>query len=183
MIYIIGSGGRAKLIKEVLIRNNIKKVKILFIDDSSKNFKSTQFLFKNFKRGKDKLFIGISDPKLQKIKYNFFKKKFIKIDNSPLIDSRAIIKSNVKLGKNSIILENSIIGPNVEIFKNAFIGSNSIICHDSKIGAFTTIGHGTILDGNVKVGNGCFIGNGSIIKYKVKIVDNKKFENGSNILK
>ena len=61
MIYIIGSGGRAKLIKEVLIRNNIKKVKILFIDDSSKNFKSTQFLFKNFKRGKDKLFIGISD--------------------------------------------------------------------------------------------------------------------------
>ena len=120
MIYMVVLEERAKLIKEVLI-NNIKKVKILFIDDSSKNFKSTQFLFKNFKRGKDKLFIGISDPKLQKIKYNFLKKNLLKLIIL-LNELRAIIKSNVKLGKNSIILENSIIGPNVEIFKNAFIG-------------------------------------------------------------
>ena len=50
MIYIIGSGGRAKLIKETLIRSKIKNDKIFLIDDSIKNCKSTQFLFKNFNR-------------------------------------------------------------------------------------------------------------------------------------
>lgn len=74
MIYIYGSGGRGKLIKELLIRCKQKNKDITFIDDFKKKFKKTNYLLKNFISGKDKLFIAILDPKTQK-KNTFFSKK------------------------------------------------------------------------------------------------------------
>ena len=183
MIYIYGSGGRAKLIKEILIRHKVKPKNIEFIDDYIKKYKKTSYLLKNFKKKKDRLYIGISDPKLQKKKYSFFKKKFKKIDNDPLIDPKAIIKSNIKIKKNVIILENASIGPNVELDQNVFIGANVVINHDCKIKKFTTIGHGANLAGNVVVNENCLIGISSIFKQNVLIEKNVIIGCGANIIK
>ena len=97
MIYIYGSGGRSRLIKEILLRLKKKNKNIIFIDDLNKNYKSSKYLIKKFKNFKDQLFIGISDPKIQKFKYDFFKKKLKNIDNKPLIDPTVILKSDVKI--------------------------------------------------------------------------------------
>ncbi len=183
MIYIYGSGGRAKLIKEILIRHKVKPKNIEFIDDYIRKYKKTSYLLKNFKKKKDRLYIGISDPKLQKKKYSFFKKKFKKIDNDPLIDPKAIIKSNIKIKKNVIILENASIGPNVELDQNVFIGANAVINHDCKIKKFTTIGHGANLAGNVVVNENCLIGISSIFKQNVLIEKNVIIGCGANIIK
>ena len=66
MIYIYGYGGRGKLIKELLLRLNEKIKNITFIDDYKKNSKKQSFLLKNYDHKKDKLYIGIADPKIQK---------------------------------------------------------------------------------------------------------------------
>ena len=50
MIYIYGGGGRAKLIRELLIRLKIKSKNIIFIDDYEKKYNSTSYLLKNFNR-------------------------------------------------------------------------------------------------------------------------------------
>ena len=92
MIFIYGSGGRAKLIKEVLIRDGKKKKDIVFIDDTNKKTKNSKFLLKNFKKKIDQLFIGITNPKIQSSKYKYFKKRLKNIDNKPLVDPRAILK-------------------------------------------------------------------------------------------
>lgn len=183
MIFIYGSGGRAKLIKEALIRVGRKKKEIVLIDDSNRKTKNSKFLLKNFKKRIDQLFIGVTNPKIQNTKYKYFKKKLKDIDNKPLIDPRAILKSNVRVGKNSIILENSSIGPNVKISKNVFIGSRVIINHDCKIGAFTTIGHGSNLAGNVSVKENCVVGISSTIKQKIKISSGVIIGSASNIVK
>ena len=182
MIYIYGSGGRGKLIKELLIRCKQKNKDITFIDDFKKKFKKTNYLLKNFISGKDKLFIAILDPKTQKKKYLFFKKKFKKIDNEPLVDPKATIKSKVKLSKNTIILENASIGPYVKISKNVFIGSKTIINHDSIIGPFSSIGHGANIAGKVKVDTNCIIGISSIIKQNVNVGSNVLIGSGSNVV-
>ena len=100
MIYIYGSGGRGKLIREILLRSKQKARNIMFIDDIKKSFNNSNFLLKKYDHKKDQIFIGISDPIIHKKKYQELKKKLKKIDNQPLIDPTAIIKSNVKLNKN-----------------------------------------------------------------------------------
>ena len=52
MIYIYGSGGRAKLIKEILIRHKVKSQEIKFIDDYIKGYKKTSYLLNNFNKKK-----------------------------------------------------------------------------------------------------------------------------------
>ncbi len=180
MIYIYGSGGRAKLIKEILIRHEIKSKEITNIDDSIKGYKKTSYLLKNFNKKKDKLY---TDPKLQQKKYSFFKKKLKEIDNDPLIDPKAVLKSNIRIKKNVIILENASIGPNVKLDQNVFIGTNVIINHDCKIKKFTTIGHGANLAGNVVVNEYCSIGISSIFKQNVLIEKNVIIGCGANIIK
>ena len=183
MIYIYGSGGRAKLIKEILLRLNKKKKDIIFIDDLNKDYQSSDFLIKKFKSLKDQLFIGISSPKIQKLKYLFFKKKLKDIDNKPLIDPTVILKSDVKIGNNVVILENSTIGPNVRINKNVFIGAHTIINHDTHIGEFSTIGHGSNLAGNVKVAEKCTIGISNVIKQNILVEKQVTTGSGANIIK
>lgn len=183
MIYIYGSGGRSRLIKEILLRLKKKNKNIIFIDDLNKNYKSSKYLIKKFKNFKDQLFIGISDPKIQKFKYDFFKKKLKNIDNKPLIDPTVILKSDVKIRENVIILENSTIGPNVNISKNVFVGSNTIINHDCSISSFSTIGHGSNLAGNVIVKENCTIGISSTIKQNIKIESNVLIGSASNVTK
>lgn len=182
MIYIFGSGGRAKLIREI-IQSKFVKSKIIFIDDFNKKFKNSKYLIKFFKPKSDKLFIGISDPIIQKKYYDFFKKKLKKIDNSPLIDKSVKLKSNVKIDKNVIILENTVIGPDVIISKNSFIGSNVLINHDSSIGHFSTIGHGSNIAGNVKIKNFCYVGISNVIKQNITINNYVTTGSGSNIIK
>lgn len=183
MIYIYGAGGRAKLIKEVLIRKGEKLKNIQLIDDSQKKYKKTSYLIKNFQKKIDRLYIGISDPKLQEKKYLYFKAKKININNDPLVDPSVTLKSNSKIGKNVIILENASIGPDVHLENNVFVGSQTIINHDCYIKKFTTIGHGTNLAGNVKVDEYCIIGISTTIKQNIIVEKNVKIGSGSNIIK
>ena len=47
MIYIYGTGGRAKLIREILFRLKIKEKDITLIDDYFEKSKNTKYLLKN----------------------------------------------------------------------------------------------------------------------------------------
>lgn len=183
MIYIFGSGGRAKLIKEVLLRLKKKNKQIIFIDDNKKGFKDSKYLLKNYNKKNDSLFIGISDPQIQKSKYYYFKKKLKKIDNKALIDPDAIIKSDVKIGNNTIILENSCVGPNVRLSNNVFIGAGCIINHDCIVEKYTTIGHGSNIAGNVKINENCMLGISTVIKQNITIKKNAVVGCGSIVVK
>ncbi len=182
MIYIYGSGGRGILIKELLIRLGKRSKEITLIDDFKKKFKKTNYLLKNFNKKKDYLFIGISNPKIQKEKYTFFKKKLKNRENKPLIDPNTIIKTKTKIGKNTIILENSSIGPNVTLAKNVFVGSRVVINHDCNIDSFSTIGHGCNLAGNVSVKKNCIIGISSTIQQRINIGSNVTIGSASNVI-
>ena len=183
MIYIFGAGGRAKLIKEVLIRKGEKLKNIQLIDDRLKKYKNSSYLIKNFKKKIDKLYMGISDPKLQEKKLLYFKAKLKNINNDPLIDPSVTLKSNIKIGKNVIILENTSIGPDVHLGDNVFVGSQTIINHDCYIKKFTTIGHGSNLAGNVRIDEYCIIGISATFKQNTIVEKNVKIGSGSNIIK
>ena len=181
MIFILGKGGRAKLIKELILRK-FPEEKFKFFGNFEKlNFDLIKKKLNSYKNSR--LYIGISDPFIQNKYYLMLKKKKLKVDEQPLIDPSAIIKSNVKIGKNTFILENSVVGPDVKIGKNVFIGSKTIINHDCKIGNFTTIGHGSNIAGNVKIMSGCLIGISSTIKQNIKIEKNVIVGSASNIVK
>ncbi len=181
MIFIIGNGGRAKLIKELILRTTPKE-KIRFLSNPKNlNFKILKKKMNSHKNSK--IFIGISDPKAQKKYYSLLKKKKIKVNFKPLIDPSAIIKSNVTIGSNTLILENSVIGPNAKIGKNVFIGSSVIINHDSVVGNFNTIGHRSNIAGKVIIGNECFVGISSTIQQNIKIGNNVILGSASNVIK
>ena len=52
MIYIYGSGGRGRLIKELLIRLGNTKKEIVFVDDKKKKYKKSNYLIKRFNKKK-----------------------------------------------------------------------------------------------------------------------------------
>ncbi len=189
-IIIIGAGGHAKVIADIII----KRKKIL-----KENIKIEAFLDDKYTK-EEVIYQGI--PLIGTIKnINTLKKEdyyfIIAIGNNDIrekiankyklkyytaVHPDAILAEDVKLGKGSVIMANTVINSSSIIADHCIINTSSIIEHDSKIDDFVHISPNTALAGNVKVGRKSWIGMGSSIIQGINIGENVRIGAGSVVL-
>lgn len=189
---VIGAGGHAKEILDVLLKNDIVPESISFFDNKSP--KSIDKLYGKFdiitsiKKcinlfQKDKRFIlGIGNPL---IRYELAR-KFLKIGGELI----SIISNDSMIGTYNCILENGInIMHRVIVSNDTFIGECTLlnagchIHHDSHIGKYCEISPGAIICGGCVISDFCFIGAGAVILPKVKIGKNSIIGAGAVVIK
>ncbi len=100
-----------------------------------------------------------------------------------IIDSTAIISSNVKIGKGTFVGKGAIINSNSQIGHSCIINTGSIIEHDCVIEEFCHIAPGSTLSGGVKVGKSTLIGTNSTVIQGIKIGSNTIIGAGSVVVK
>lgn len=172
---VIGSGGHARSLISILLRNNKKNISIKSFSKIKKNEKIFNKKLekldpiKDFKENCD-YYLAIGSIK-QRVEYFIkLKKKNRKMPN--IISKSANYNKTIKIGNGNFLGENIFIGPFTCIGSNNILNTSCSIDHECHIGDNCNISPGVVLAGRVKLGNNIFIGMGACIADNIKIVNN-----------
>lgn len=113
---------------------------------------------------------SIGKPSLRIKLFKMIEKVGFEIPN--IIDSTAIVSSQVKMERGIFIGKNVVINVGTSLKDGSIINTASIIDHDCIINQFCHIAPGSVLCGEVEIGENTHIGAGSVIKQQIKIGSN-----------
>ena len=130
MIRIIGDGGHASVVKEI--------VRLTFMD-----------------RPTSGAFVAIGDNKARKKEAESNGGPF-----AVLVHPSAIVSDSASIGEGSIIMAGAIIQPHASIGRHVIVNSGATLDHHCIIGDYAHIAPGAHLCGAVHVGEGTLVGVG-----------------------
>ena len=169
-VFVIGSGGHAKVVIDVLLQNDYKIKGVL--DDNRERIgqqicdidviATTDYLNKI----KTPIaIIAIGDNKTRKsISQRFNHVKWVTV-----IHPRAFVHSSAHIGFGTIICAGAIVQPGVRLNNHIIVNTGATVDHDCFIGSFAHIAPGANLAGSVNVAEGAFMGIGSKIIPDIQI--------------
>ncbi len=164
-IVIIGGGGHAKVIYDIIVHE--AKYKVIGFTSSNKNnaletiplLGSDSTLEALFKNGVKNAFIAIGDCQLRNKIFDNVQEMGFNMINA--ISPHSHISKTVTLGKGVAIMPGVSINTDSIIEDNVIINTNASVDHDNIVKKSSHIGPGSNLAGNVTVGKGAFLGIGT----------------------
>lgn len=177
-IMIIGAGGHAKVIIDIILQrkkflNDNLVIKGILDDSFNENEKKDLFGIPIIGKVNKILelpsniyyIIAIGNNGIRKkISQNYNKIKYI-----TLIHPKAIVAENVSLDEGTVLMAGSIINSYTKIGKHCIINTGSIIEHDNIIKDYVHISPGATLCGGVIIEEETWIGSSSTIIQGIKI--------------
>lgn len=177
IIYIVGCGGHARSVADIILDNNPSQ-KIIFVD---KNARENETIFgfsvvKDLPEDAENIFIAVGDNvKRQKLSEN---KKLINV-----ISKRAYISSTAEISDGIFIGDGVHIGPFAKIGRGCIINNNAVIEHECEIGNFSHISVNSSICGRVHIGNNVFIGAGTTVRDYTNICSDVTVGAGAAVVK
>lgn len=170
-IIVIGAGGHAKVLIDILQLNNEN---VLAATDTDKSLHGSNILSVPIVGSDDVVFdyqptdirlvigIGMVAPStLRKKIYDKFSSRGYQFHT--VIHPACTVSRNAVIEEGCQLLANSFIGVDSTIRKQAIVNSSASIDHDCDIGAFSHIAPGCVLCGHVSVGEYTMIGAGATL--------------------
>lgn len=176
-IIIIGNGGHAKSVAEVIERQGFYRIAGYVVSDELEVIEEENYPV--IGRDKDLKSIYQSGIHYAVIGIGFLgkdtvRKKLYKILKEigylfPVIyDPTAIISSKTNIGEGTFLGKGVIVNVGAKIGKASIINTKAIIEHDCQIGDFSHIAVGAVLCGGVYIGNETLVGaNATIIQGRI----------------
>lgn len=177
---VVGAGGHAKEVLDIILQNNITE-EIYFFDNLSKNHDNKLFdKYKIIKTEKEllKMFafsgefvLGIGRPLYRK-DLSQYMLSLGGVMCNVISPYATIAKNRVVIGDGANIMTNVVIYSHVSIGAGVLLNTNCSIHHDVEIGDYCEISPGARILGSVKIDDNCFIGANACILPKVSIGKN-----------
>jgi len=159
-LLLYGSGGHAKVLIDILRKQNVQIAGIFDDNYASDTFcsiksigKYDQHLLNNFP-----LIICIGNNQKRK---EISKRVSHNLTN--IIATSAVVSEDVIMSSGTVILQNAVIQSSSTLGACVILNANSCIDHDCKIMDFVHIGPGAIISNNTTIGEGALISAGAII--------------------
>lgn len=186
-VVIIGAGGHAKVIADIVIKSG--DTLIGFLDDNkeigTKVIENYEVIgdFNNrfstaISKEKYEFIIAIGDNSLRKEIANTPNMKFY-----TAIHPSAQIGLDVTIEEGTAVMANAVINPSTKIGKHCIINTGAIVEHDNKIDDYVHISPNATLCGTVNVGKETHIGAGATIKNNINITKNCTIGAGAVVVK
>mgnify|MGYP000604641506 FL=1 len=179
-IIIIGSGGHAKVVADIILTREKElneDLKIIgFLDDNFKNLRYDNIFnipilgdlssIEKFSNNKDYFFIiAIGSNKVREK----ISKKYPKLNYYTTIHPKSIISREVEIGAGTVVMANVVINPASTIGKHCIINTSSVVEHDSKLGDYVHISPNATLCGGVSIDDNSWVGAGSVVRQQIHI--------------
>lgn len=174
-IIVIGNGGHSRVIKEMIMKN--KEYKLIGILDQAfeTSYEKNSLFYDNIHnisayKEEGYFVLAIGDNKTRKKiieENNLTDKNFISV-----IDSTAIIASDVSIDVGAVIMPGVVINTGVIIGKHSIINTRAVVEHDNTIGDFVHISPSATLAGTVNVHDFTHIGAGATVIPNKTIYEN-----------
>ncbi len=166
-MHIIGAGGHAKVVIDVLAANQIKVGGIWDENLELKFFLDYPILGNLAALSENKI-----DNYIIAIGNNLVRKEISKAlikPNSYIKHPTSAIGMNVEIGYGTVLMANTSVNANAIIGEHVIINTNASVDHDCKIANFVHISPQVGLAGAVEVGEGTHIGIGASVIQGIKI--------------
>lgn len=166
-VIIIGAGGHAKVIADIVLRSGDRLLG--FLDDHAAgpvlgypvlgdvgcyvNYPDAHFV------------IGIGSAQVRKQLAQRLDVRWY----TAIHPSAVISPLETRIGQGTVVMANVVIGPGAAIGDHCIINTGAIVEHDNKIGSYVHVSVGAKLAGTVTVGEGAWIGIGAVVRNNVSI--------------
>ncbi len=174
-ILIVGAGGHAKVIAELLgdrvkaYADNVE-VNWLKVEHIGNDDVALKTLFPN------SFVMGLGGSKWEELERRMIIfERYIQCGREapPICHPSAIISQSAKIGHGAVILAGAIVQPNSFVGQAAIINTGAIVEHDTHIGPGSHIAPRAVILGGASVGTCSMIGTGAIVLPQSK-VENRK---------
>lgn len=192
-IVIIGSGGHAKVIADIILkRKEILKEELNivgFLDDNFQNLEYREVfnipilgnvsLIEEFKNKDYEYIIAIGNNSVRKK----IADKYLNLIYYTAIHPTAVIGNEVTIEAGTVIMANAVVNSYSKIGKHCILNTSCIVEHDNKIEDYVHISVSAKTGGTVKIGKNTWIGISATIKNNVSICDNCSIGAGGVVIK
>ncbi len=174
-VIIIGAGGHARSVLDILKENNEYEVVGCIDSDYPNKTKlekmedvdiigRDEHLEDYYKKGISNVFVAIGDNETRKKLYE----KVVEIGYTPInvISRHSYISKNCILGTGICVMHGAVINVNGSIGNGCIINTNSSVDHDCEVEDFVHVAPGVAISGMTKIGEGTHIGT------NVAVIDN-----------
>lgn len=176
-VILLGAGGHAKVLLDILLEQNIEVLGIAEKDgaDLPSDVYGVPVIgndsdVQQYPPDKVELVNGIgsigSTVLRQKV-YERFKRQGYRFPQ--VIHPRAVVSRRAELGEGVQIMAGAVVNIGTRIQGNSIINTNASVDHDCDIGAHVHIAPGVTLSGGVTVGDGSHIGTGVSVVQGIEI--------------
>ncbi len=191
-IIVLGKGGHAGSLVDVLERENIYEIAGYVINECEKKTSCDHYpiigndtdLERIFQSGIKNAALGIGflgKSDLRERVWGILKKIGFML---PVIcDPSAILAQNVQIEEGSFIGKRAVVNTNAYIGKMCIINTGAIIEHDCKVEDFSHISVGSVLCGNVQVGKSVLVGANATVIQGITIGDHCIIGAGTTVRK
>jgi len=184
---IIGAGGHAKVIADILLSRG--RTVVGFLDDNpellNKRILGLPILghSDDWQRLEpDGLIIGIGNNAIRK---RIAQK--LSVDARPpwitAIHAETVVAASVQIGPGSVLMPGVIINADTDIGAHAIVNTGATIDHDCVVGDYAHIAPGVHMAGGVYIGESTFVGIGAVIIPQITISTNCTIGAGACVTK
>ena len=191
-IIMIGAGGHAGVLLDLLFRKNIEVHSLVIPVGSSARSKIFQNVEKIYGDNSLDAYdrstiilvngIGFLPRQLRRrdlfLEYSTKRFKFEKV-----VATTSMVSSNADLDEGVQIMDGCIIQSGARIGENTIVNTNASIDHDCDIGSHNHIAPGTTICGDVSTASNVFVGSGAVISNGVYIGENTIIGAGAIVTK
>ena len=176
-VVIIGAGGHAKVVADIVTKSGDKVVG--FLDDfcTGENILGKISDCENYKNCCFVIAIGSN-----RVRRDIFR-KYSNLDYYTAVHPRAVISENVTIEKGCAIMANAVVNSGAVLGRHTIINTSSVVEHDCRVGDFSHISPGAVLCGTVSVGDCTWIGAGAVVKNNVTVCDDCTVGCGAAVVK
>ena len=164
MVMILGAGGHARVLADVLRLQGSRLVGMTSNDDDVLGRYSPEEI--DLVNGVGSIGVPLKRREL----FERFKSRGYRFTS--VIHPSAILGSDVSLGEGVQIMAGVIIQPGTALGDNTLLNTRVSVDHDCVIGSHVHLAPGVILCGGVTVEEGCHVGTGAVVVQGVRIGKN-----------
>ncbi len=187
-VIIVGAGGHAKVIVDMLQKNGEFEV-VGFIDRAgAEGFWNIPVLGTDETVGRvcremaiKYVFVALGSGKLREKVTEKVLAEGLQLIN--VVSSYAIVSDRARLGKGVAVMPGAVINADVEIGDGCIINTNASVDHDGKIGDYTHIAPGSTVSGYVSIGRQCLLGTGCRVIDRITIGDDTIVGSGAAVIR
>ena len=178
-LVILGCGGHAKAVLDVILYNN-KYKDIIFVDNNARENEIILGypVYKQYEITDEKVFVAIGNNSKRQALCEKYYNNLISV-----VSKTAYIGKNVSIGQGVFVAHNTHIGILSDINDFCIINTSASIDHECKIGKASFIGPNVTLCGKVSVKENVFIGAGTTLIDNISITDNTVIGAGAVVIK
>ncbi len=180
-VVIIGAGGHAKVISDIIQKNG--DTVLGYLDDDTKkiapsglNILGTVAEYEKFCQ-KASFIIAIGNNSVRKRLAQTMKCSWY-----TAVHPMAAISAGAKIGEGSCLMAGAVVNADAVIGKHTIINSSAVVEHDCHIGDFVHLSPNSTVCGNVCVEESCWIGAGATVINGIKIGANTTIGAGAVVI-